>query len=312
MSRQFLNGIDLASQRITSVASPTASTDAANKGYVDNALAGLAWKADVVAATTTNGTLATSFANGSVVDGVTLATGQRILIKNQTTQSQNGIYVVNASGAPTLAYDFATAADADNATVSVLGGTVNALTSWTQTTPNPTIGTSNIVWAAFAAGAVYTAGNGLQLASGVFSALLNGGANSGLTSTSSGLAVNPGAGITTSGGSTAISLAGTNPALSTASGLAVVAGTGITVASNNVAVDTTVVSRHYATSIGDGSTLTYTVTHGLGTLDVIAQVYANSGGAQVEADIVHASTTTITVGFAVAPSSNQYRVVVMG
>lgn len=61
-------------------------------------------------ATTANGTLATAFANGSTVDGVVLATGDRILLKNQTTTTDNGIYTVNASGAPTRAADFTTGA----------------------------------------------------------------------------------------------------------------------------------------------------------------------------------------------------------
>lgn len=278
MARQFLNGIDSTNNRIVNVASPTAGTDAANKAYVDALAAGLEWKQEVRAATTTNGTLATAYTAGSVIDTYTLVLGDRILLKNQTTQTDNGIYVVTA-GTPTRSTDANTSTSLNNATVLVTkGGQAN--TAWTQTAADPTIGTTNIVFAQFGAGTTYTAGNGLQLVSTAFSVLLNGGANSGLTSTGSGLAVNPGTGIVTSGGSTA--------------------------------VDFTVVPKKFAVSIGNASLTTFTVTHNLGTLDVIVQVYDNGTTAQVETDVLHATTNTLTLNFSVAPTSNQYRVVVMG
>ena len=84
------------------------------------------WKDSVRAATTGNGTLATSFENGDSLDGVTLATGDRILLKNQTTASENGAYVVAASGAPARASDLAAAAAAANVVFSAEEGTANA------------------------------------------------------------------------------------------------------------------------------------------------------------------------------------------
>ena len=98
--------INVSSARITSLGTPTQTTDAATKAYVDSQLQGLDVKNSVRVATTANGTLSSAFANGQTVDGVTLATGDRILLKNQSTGSQNGIYTVNASGAPTRATDF--------------------------------------------------------------------------------------------------------------------------------------------------------------------------------------------------------------
>ena len=86
----------------------------------------------VLVATTSPGTLATSFANGSVIDGVTLATGNIILIKNQTNSPDDGVYVVNASGNPTRSTSYNTFTQLNYAGVTVTSGTVNAGTSWFQ------------------------------------------------------------------------------------------------------------------------------------------------------------------------------------
>lgn len=112
-----------------------------------SAVEGLKWKDSVKVATTTAGTLATSFENGDTIDGVVLATGNRILIKDQATQSENGIYIVAASGAPTRSTDANSATELEGATVPVQQGTSNANTSWTQTTDGITLGSSNLVFA---------------------------------------------------------------------------------------------------------------------------------------------------------------------
>lgn len=106
-----------------------------------------AWKEPVRVATTVAGTLASSFENGDSIDGVTLATGDRILIKDQASATENGIYTVNASGAPTRATDADTGAELLGAVTFVSEGTANRDTVWGQTT-NATIsvGVSNIVW----------------------------------------------------------------------------------------------------------------------------------------------------------------------
>lgn len=114
------------------------ATQKAIKAYVDNKVAGLSWKQEVRAATTTNGTLASAFANGQTIDGVTLVTGDRILLKNQSAGAENGIYVVAASGAPARATDADSGAELVNATCFVSEGTANADTMWTCAT-NATI-----------------------------------------------------------------------------------------------------------------------------------------------------------------------------
>lgn len=156
--------------KITNLATPTTSTDAATKGYVDAALQGISWKQPVRVATTTAGTLSTSFANGQTVDGQTLTTNDRILIKNQSSQSDNGIYVVNASGAPTRATDANTSNELNAAACIVEQGTVNAGLGYVQTTVNPTIGSSNIVFVNFTSVAGYTFSSGVQVSGTAVSA----------------------------------------------------------------------------------------------------------------------------------------------
>ena len=117
--------------------------------YVDAALASRNWKQHVVAASTANVTLASGVENGDTLDGVTLATGDRILLKDQTTTSENGIYVVAASGAPTRATDFDTASEVTSALVAVRGGTTNADSVWLCTSDAPAVGTDPIVFSSF-------------------------------------------------------------------------------------------------------------------------------------------------------------------
>lgn len=157
--------VALNSQRITGLADPSSAQDAATKAYVDSVAAGLDWKQSVRVATTAAGTLATSFENGDTVDGVTLATGDRILIKNQSTASENGIYVVAASGAPTRATDADSSAEVTGGlAVWVNEGTSNGDTGWVLTTNDPiTLGSTSLTFAQFTGGSV-TAGDGMTQA----------------------------------------------------------------------------------------------------------------------------------------------------
>jgi hypothetical protein len=123
------------------------------KDAISAAVAGLSWKQAVRAATTGAGTLATSFENGDTIDGVTLATGDRILIKNQSAGAENGIYVVAASGAPSRATDADSGAEMVNASVYVSEGTVNADTQWTCTAnATITLGSTSLVFSQLSTG----------------------------------------------------------------------------------------------------------------------------------------------------------------
>lgn len=89
-------------------------------------------------------------------------------------------------------------------------------------------------------------------------------------------------------------------------------GAGLALAGNVFSIDTAVVVRKYAQNIGDNSATSITVTHGLNTLDVQVQVVQVQTGETVECDVARGSTTQVTLGFAVAPTLNQYRVIVQG
>jgi len=162
--------LSLATYKITSLGTPTDATDAATKAYVDSVTEGLHIHEAAVAATTENVNLANALENGDVIDGITLATGNRVLVKNQSTASENGIYVVQASGQPTRATDFDTAAEVDSGDfVFVYSGTVNASTGWVQTNRPATIGTDAINFTQFSGAGTYLAGNGLSLNGNTFS-----------------------------------------------------------------------------------------------------------------------------------------------
>ncbi len=181
--------VSLNSQKITGLADPTADADAANKGYVDGVAQGLDVKDSVVATTTANGTLSSAFANGQSIDGVTLQTGDRILIKNQSTASQNGIYNVQASGAPSRTTDMGTGSNAAGAFVFVEQGTVNAENGFTCTTDtgSAVVGTNNLTFAQFSGAGQVIAGDGLDKSGNTLSVDLK--ANGGLVIESTEIAV---------------------------------------------------------------------------------------------------------------------------
>ncbi|RMH12562.1 MAG: hypothetical protein D6698_15180 [Gammaproteobacteria bacterium] len=143
---------------------PVNANDAASKAYVDSLSQGLDAKPSVRVATTAAGVLATDFAAGSVVDGVTLAAGDRILIKDQANATENGIYVVQASGAPTRATDADNAGDLSGGSfVFVEEGSTNADTGWVVSSNGSlTPGTDPISWVQFSSAGTITAGTGLS------------------------------------------------------------------------------------------------------------------------------------------------------
>lgn len=147
MARKFFTDIDLQSaSKVINLPSPVDSGDAANKAYVDSAIEGLAWKDSARVSTQSNIDLSSP---GATIDGVTMASQDRVLVRNQSTQSQNGIYVWNGSAvAMTRSLDASTFAELEQAAITVEEGT-DAGATFRQTQVNGTIGSSNIIWTSF-------------------------------------------------------------------------------------------------------------------------------------------------------------------
>lgn len=150
-SNPFTGDQSLGNNKLTNVATPTSVTDAATKGYADGIAAGVEVKASVRVATAAAGTLSTDFDDGSTVDGITIATGDRILIKDQADASENGIYTVNASGAPTRATDADSDAEVNpGLCVFVEEGNAHEDEKWVLVTPDPiTIDTTDLEFTVF-------------------------------------------------------------------------------------------------------------------------------------------------------------------
>lgn len=237
--------LTFSSGTVTGLPSPTNPSDAAPKSYVDAAVTGLSWKQAVKVATIANITLSGT----QTIDGVAVLAGDRVLVKNQTTSSQNGIYVV-AAGAWVRADDSDTGAEIVGESVFVDQGTVNADTGWVQTTNAPvTVGSTAIAYSQFSGSGTYSAGTGLTLAGNTFSLttpVATGNGGTGLSSLGAGnqfLAMNTGGsaleyktisagtGITVTPGAGTLSIINTgvtSVALSLGGGLFTVSGSPVT------------------------------------------------------------------------------------
>jgi hypothetical protein len=169
--------VDAGSQRIVNVATPTTDSDGASKGYVDSVSQGLDVKASVRLTSTVNlaatrvGNVLTADANGAVgnMDGVALVVGNRVLLKDQTTGADNGIYTLTDAGSAGTPFIFTRATDADvSADVTagmfawVTEGTVNADSGWILTTDDPIVlNTTSLAFTQFSGAGQIVAGAGL-------------------------------------------------------------------------------------------------------------------------------------------------------
>jgi hypothetical protein len=287
-----LADVTLNNHKLTNLADPVASQDAVNLRTVQNMLSGLSIRTGVYYATAAPlpsnsysngssgvGATLTATANGALsVDGVAVQVGQRILVKDEATAANNGIYVVTAKGDASNPWILTRATDSDQAgelgpgllvpveaPTGLTAGAANNQKVFISLAPSPfTVGTSGITFASV--GTTYTAGTGLTLSGNQFSlsvpvTVANGG--TGATSPSS--------------------------------------------ARGNLGA-----TGKYAADIGDGSSTTITINHGLGTQDVHVAVYDKGTLAAVETDVTIVDANNVSLGFSAAPSSNSYRAVVIG
>lgn len=308
------------------VATPTDAAHAATKGYVDAARSGLDVKQSVRVATTGPLTIATDLEAGDEVDGITLVAGNRVLVKNQSTASENGIYVVQASGAAVRASDSNGTPDTGEMSGGVFTfveqGTVNADSGWVVTSNGPiTVGTDPITWAQFSGAGQITAGAGLTKSGNTIDAVgtadrITVNADSiDIASTYAGQSTITTLGTISSGTweatDVAVAHGGTNA--STESG----ARTNLASAASEATGRTTTtpslarVAKQgcAASTAGVSST---TVTHNFGTTDVLIQVYEVSTGMTVIADTTRSNSNTVVVDILGTVSANDYTIVVTG
>lgn len=329
------------------VSAPVNDLDAANKSYVDAARTGLDVKASVRAATTGNLSLTTDLENGDTVDGVTLATDDRVLVKNQTNGSENGIYVVQASGAAVRATDADGSAEVTPGMFTfVEEGTLNADSGWVMTNNGTvTLGSTALEFALFSVAGNILAGDGLsktgdvldvnvaaaggiEIASDDLQIKINSGV-SGLDTDANGLALQSevgGTGLTfTTGvlsvdtidlesvtgngvsGELPIANGGTN-ATTEAAARDNLAATSAT----GLTTSTPTLARVAAQSVGNGTDTSFSIVHNFGTRDVIVNVYDTATYDTVIADVVRTNTNQVDISFSTAPTASAFRVVVTG
>ena len=147
MAKKIFTDFDFQSvSKVINLPSPSSSGDAASKSYVDSLVEGLAWKDSCRVATQANLNLSSP---GATIDGITMASQDRVLVRAQSTASENGIYVWNgASTAMTRSLDASTFAELEQAVTTVEEGTSAAVT-YRQDQVNGTIGSSTISWVSF-------------------------------------------------------------------------------------------------------------------------------------------------------------------
>jgi hypothetical protein len=287
------------SVRITNLADPTAAQDAATKSYVDASSQGLDVKQSVRAATTANITL-----NGlQSVDGVSLVAGDRVLVKNQSTASANGIYVAG-TGTWTRATDADTSAKVTPGLFAFAEeGTTNADSGWVLTTDAPiTLGTTGLAFSQFSGAGQIVAGGGLTKTGSSIDVV---GAADRITVYADNIDI-----AATYAGQASINTLGTITA-------GVWQGTPIAIAYGGTGATTPAAARTALGTVGkyaitNGGTATDTVVHNLNTTDVHVQIRQTADGYMVDADVYVTDANTVTVNYANAQTANTLRIVVIG
>lgn len=305
-------------QRLTGLADPTNATDAVTRQYVDAAIQGMKWKEPVRVATTGANITLTGGAP-STLDGKMLVANNRVLVKDQSTSAQNGIYIVatlgsGSNGTWTRATDMDSTSPTDEilgAAVFVSEGTANNNSSWVMTTDAPiTLGATSLTWSQFGGGQSYTATSLGATGQPIYVQLS--GSEFQFNKVGVGNTVGTALSISTISNVVTINFNPANVAVSEFSGTLPVAkgGTGggtAAAAKTNLGFMT-----RFAQDLSTSAT-SYAITHGLGTLDVHVRVFEKgSPYREILCEIQHTDTNTVTLLFGAAPVANTYRVVVIG
>jgi len=309
------------------VATPTDAAHIATKGYVDAARQGLDVKQSVRAATVASVNLATDLEAGDTLDGVTLAAGNRVLVKDQggpgVAHVDNGIYVVQASGAPVRASDSNGTADTGELSPGtftfVEEGTVNSDKGFVISTNGTiTVGATAIAWTQFSGAGSFTPGDGLSQTGNTIN--VNVVANRteivgdavDIASTYAGQAS-----ITTLGTITTGVWNGTDVAVAdggTGASDATTARTNLGIKTSAGAATTTTATLARVAAQGNtahsSGTSTTAVVHNFNTTDVIVQVYEVATGETVVGDVNRTNPDTVTVVLLGSHAANAFRIVV--
>ncbi len=261
---------------LINLGTPVNPNDATTKNYVDNLVNGLSWKDSVKVGTTANITLSGT----QTIDGTAVVVNDRVLVKDQTDPTQNGIYQVsNATWNRASDMDFPN--EFYNATVWVEQGTAQSDTAWVMTTNQPiTIGTSPITWVQFSGGAMPVAGAGLVKTGNTYDV------------------VAADASIVVAADSVAVGYAGS----------AANYGTAATAARSDHVHDFVYTKKVSMNCSAGTSTV---VNHNLGTRQVTVDVYRNTAPYDsVECDIERTDQNNVTVRFATAVSGADFMILV--
>jgi hypothetical protein len=308
--------LDADGNKIINVATPTADTDAANKGYVDNAVAGLTWKQSVNLLAISNVAL-TGDTETLVIDGHAALDSAddgvyRILLTGQTTDSENGIYVYNDNG---VTYTLTRSTDADtfgeliHATVFVAEGTVYGQSAWTQANAYLSDFTAQD-WVQFSGAAQIIAGDGLTKAGNTLDVV---GTTDRIAVSADHIDISE-----NYVGQTSITTLGTvetgtwnGTTIAVADG-----GTGATTAADaraNLGATTKYTAAN-SELLSAGGAITWVVAHNMGIRTVLVQVYTLDDFEEVEVDVERTNTNEVTLRWVSESDvpADSYQVVIVG
>ena len=305
------------------VATPTDAAHIATKGYVDAARQGLDVKQSVRAATVGAINISADLEAGDLIDGVTLVAGDRVLVKDQSTATENGIYVAVASGAASRSSDANGTADTGELKPGtftfVEEGAVNSDKGFVVSTNGTiTIGSTSIAWTQFSGAGSFTAGDGLSQSGNTINVNVTSNRTA-ITADAIDISANyvGQSSITTLGTITTGVWNGTDVAVAdggTGASDATTARTNLGIKTTAGAPTTTAATLARVAAQGNtahsSGTSTTAVVHNFNTTDVIVQVYEVATGETVIGDVNRTNADTVTVVLLGSHSANAFRIVV--